>query len=126
MIAALQKKFILVSTLSVVAVFAGIFLLLAVFSQVQAALASNDGVFPPFDPAQAGPGRGLPYDSGIDAETRFSTRFFTVWMDGADRITRVNIDAISSLTEDQVRQYASQAAASGRTMLVRPKCSKEG
>ena len=123
MIAALQKKFILVSTLSVVAVFAGIFLLLAVFSQVQAArtmdtltdaIASNDGVFPPFDPAQAGPGRGLPYDSGIDAETRFSTRFFTVWMDGADRITRVNIDAISSLTEDQVRQYASQAAASGR------------
>lgn len=122
MIAALQKKFILVSTLSVVAVFAGIFLLLVLFSQAQAArtmdtltdaIASNDGAFPPFDPAQA-PGRGLPYDSVIDEETQFSTRFFTVWMDGDDRIIRVNIDAISSLTEEQVRQYATQVAASGR------------
>ena len=60
MIAGLRKKFILISAVSVLAVFSVIFLLLALFSWDQTArtmdtladaIASNDGVFPEFDPA---------------------------------------------------------------------------
>ena len=91
MIAGLRKKFILISAVSVLAVFSVIFLLLALFSWDQTArtmdtladaIASNDGVFPEFDPAdRTGPIRGLPYGEVINEETRFSTRFFTAWLD---------------------------------------------
>lgn len=124
MIARLQKRFILISAVSVLLVFAGVFALLAVFGNAQVertmdtltdAIAANDGAFPDFDPAeQEGPDRHFPYDSLIDEETRFSTRFFVVWLDGEEEIRQVNSDAISSLTREEVEEYARRAVDRGR------------
>ena len=83
MIVSLQKKFILISALSIFVVFSGIFLVLVYFSNRQLdrtmdtladAISSNDGVFPEFDPAQHT--QPFPYDDVINEETRYSTRFF--------------------------------------------------
>lgn len=124
MIAGLRKKFILISAVSVLAVFSVIFLLLALFSWDQTArtmdtladaIASNDGVFPEFDPAdRTGPIRGLPYGEVINEETRFSTRFFTAWLDREGEILRVNVDAISSISREDVAEYVQKALKEGR------------
>lgn len=124
MIAGLRKKFILISAVSVLAVFSVIFLLLALFSWDQTArtmdtladaIASNDGVFPEFDPAdRTGPIRGLPYGEVINEETRFSTRFFTAWLDREGQILRVNVDAISSISREDVAEYVQAALKEGR------------
>ena len=70
MIAGLQKKFILISAASTLAVFSIIFLLLVLFSWDQMektmdtltdAIVSNDGVFPDFEPDDhRGPSQRLP------------------------------------------------------------------
>lgn len=116
MIASLQKKFILISAISIFVVFSGIFLLLVFFSNQQLdqtmdtladAISASDGVFPEFDPSQHS--RPFPYDDIINEETRFSTRFFTVWVDEQGRITHINIDSVSSIAEEQVEDYARAA-----------------
>ncbi len=60
------------------------------------------------------PSRGFPYDNVITEETRFSTRFFTVWLDKGRDVARVNTDAVSSLTREEVEEYAKQALERGR------------
>lgn len=121
MIANLRKKFILTSAVSICVVFTGIFLLLVYFSNRQLdrtmdtltdAISFNDGVFPDFEPGDPDkPSRPFPFDDIITEETRFSTRFFTVWMDAQGRITRVNINSVSSISEEQVEDYAAAALA---------------
>ena len=120
MIVSLQRKFILISAISIFVVFSGIFLVLVFFSNRQLdrtmdtladAISFNDGVFPEFDPAQ--PSQPFPYDNIITEETRFSTRFFTVWVDDAGRITRINIDSVSSISEEQVEDFAQTALSEG-------------
>jgi two-component system sensor histidine kinase CiaH len=123
MIAELRKKFIRTSAVSIFLVFFCIFLVLSIFSVVQMehtvdtltdAIADNDGVFPAFEPAdQTAPSHRLPYDQVITEETQFSTRFFAVWLDGDNQVTSVNTDAISSLTDAEVKEYAAQAVAEG-------------
>lgn len=69
-------------------------------------------MFPDFEPSD----RPAPLFSDaevITAETRFSTRFFMVWLDGKDEVTRMNTDAIASLSEDEVEEYAAQALEKG-------------
>ena len=120
MIVSLQRKFILISAISIFVVFSGIFLVLVFFSNRQLdrtmdtladAISFNDGVFPEFDPAQ--PSQPFPYDNIITEETRFSTRFFTVWVDGDGRITHINIDSVSSISEEQVEDFAQTALSEG-------------
>ena len=120
MIVSLQRKFILISAISIFVVFSGIFLVLVFFSNRQLdrtmdtladAISFNDGVFPEFDPAQ--PSQPFPYDNIITEETRFSTRFFTVWVDEAGHITRINIDSVSSISEEQVEDFAQTALSEG-------------
>lgn len=119
MIAELQKKFIRISVLSVLGVFALIFLLLVLFSWSQLeqtmdtltdAIAVNDGEFPPFDPDQV----RTPSLEVITEETRFSTRFFTVWLDDQDQILDVNTDAVFSLSSQEVEEYVQKALEEGR------------
>ena len=123
MIASLQKRFILISTISILVVFSAIFLLLVVFCHVQTArtmdtltdaILFNGGVFPEFDPAsQPDPDRHFPFDNVINEETQFSTRFFTVWFDREHRIVRVNSDAVASLSGVQLESYARQVINGG-------------
>ena len=124
MIAGLQKKFILISAASTLAVFSIIFLLLVLFSWDQMektmdtltdAIVSNDGVFPDFEPDDhRGPSQRLPYGEIITEETQFSTRFFTVWLDGEKQILRINTDAVSSISRDDVKEYVQKALKEGR------------
>ena len=124
MIAGLQKKFILISAASTLAVFSIIFLLLVLFSWDQMektmdtltdAIVSNDGVFPDFEPDDhRGPSQRLPYGEIITEETQFSTRFFTVWLDGEKQILRINMDAVSSISRDDVKEYVQKALKGGR------------
>lgn len=123
MIASLRRKFILTSAVSIFVVFTGIFLLLVYFSNRQLdrtmdtladAISFNDGVFPDFDPDDpAQPARPFPFDDVITEETRFSTRFFTVWIDPDGHITHVNVNSVSSISEEQVEDYATAALAEG-------------
>lgn len=115
MIYSLRKKFILISAALIVIVFSAIFAFMSVMSKIQLnktmdaltdAIALNGGVFPEFNKA----GRllssdGFPYTNVITEETRFSTRFFTVWMDRDNQITEVNTDSISSISEAQIQEY---------------------
>lgn len=124
MIAGLQKKFILISAASTLAVFSIIFLLLVLFSWDQMektmdtltdAIVSNDGVFPDFEPDDhRGPSQRLPYGEIITEETQFSTRFFTVWLDDEKQILRINMDAVSSISRDDVKEYVQKALKEGR------------
>lgn len=118
MIRNLRRRFILISAASIFVVFFGIFLLILIFSRVQMnrtmdtltdAISSNDGVFPQFDPLEKRPPSQFPYSDVITAETQFSTRFFTVWLDDRQEIDRVNIDSISSISESEVENYVKRA-----------------
>ena len=110
MIARLQRKLVAVSAVSVLLVFALIFLLLVYFSGRQLdrtmdtltdAISIGGGAFPDFEPAD--PARPFPEADVIDEETRFSTRFFVVWLGETDRILRVNVDAVSSSARSRWR-----------------------
>ena len=125
MIVSLRKKFIIVSALSIMIVFTGIFLFLSVSNIVQTnrildtltdAVASNNGEFPAFNPSdRSALSDWLVYSDVITAETRFSTRFFTVWLDQAQQVSQVNMDAIAAISKADVEKYAKDAAAEGKS-----------
>ena len=123
MIFTLRKKFILINAVSVLLVFTGIFLFQAVSGVMQMnrildtltdAIASNNGVFPAFQPSGRSPlSDWLAYEDVITEETRFSTRFFTVRLDENGQVTEMNMDAVSAISEEEVADYAARAAAEG-------------
>ncbi len=124
MIDRLRKKFILVSALAAVAVFSAIYLGIYAFSTeglnrmmdtLTEMIAENGGSFPqwkesppPHPPGQR-PGRGM-----ITPETRFSTRFFSVWADDQGCVTGENIIFISSVTRAQAAEYGESAMRRGK------------
>lgn len=124
MIYNLRKKFIRVCVVSVVIVCTVIFIVMFVMSNLQLnhtmdtltdAIASNNGVFPPFDEEeQPMPSGHFPYRDIITEETQFSTRFFTVWVGEDERIEEVNVDSIFSISEEETQEYAEAALSSGR------------
>ena len=114
MISSLRKKFIFMSIICIFVVFSGIFFFLLVFTRIQTnrsvdmiadTIASNDGVFPEFDPSKHQLSIHLPYSDVITEETQFSTRFFSVWLDGHQQITNINVDSVSTITEQDVEGY---------------------
>ncbi len=78
-------------------------------------IAMNDGVFPDLDRREnpAPPG-GFPQNQFLTPETRFGTRFFTVWVDDNGNILQENIEHISSVSEDEARDYAKRTLNMGR------------
>lgn len=117
MIGSLRRKFIRISAISIFLVFAGIFLLLFISAKVPMnrlmdeltdTIVANGGSFPEFDPSE----QHLP--EIIDAETQYSTRFFTVWLDDAQQITRINMDSVSAISESEVGEYTQRALDKGR------------
>lgn len=120
MIYRLRKKFILISATSILIVFTAIFSMMCLVSFLQLnrtmdlltdAIASNDGEFPEFETAvRLLPSGGLSsYVDVITEETKFSTRFFTVWLDKEEQVNGVNVDAVFSISEEQAREYAVAA-----------------
>ena len=125
MIYRLRKKFILISASSILIVFTAIFSVMCLVSFLQLnrtmdlltdAIASNDGEFPEFKAAvRLLPSGGLSsYVDVITEETKFSTRFFTVWLDKEEKIDRVNVDSVFSISEAQAQEYAAEAVEKGK------------
>lgn len=104
MIYSLRKKFIIVSAASIVTVFSVIFAVMFITNRMQLnktmdmltdAIAKNGGMFPEYDGSVSPPpGGGFPISDVITEETRFSTRFFTVWLDEEEQIVRLNMDFV--------------------------------
>lgn len=123
MIYSLRRKFIMISAVSLIFVFGTILAIVSLVSRIQLnntmdiltdAIASNNGVFPEFDETPHPlPSDRFPHTDIITEETRFSTRFFTVWLDNDNQIVNINIDSISSISEAQVEQYADTAIKKG-------------
>ncbi|MBP3925769.1 MAG: GHKL domain-containing protein [Clostridium sp.] len=124
MIYRLRKKFILISASSILIVFTAIFSVMCLVSFLQLnrtmdlltdAIASNDGEFPEFETAvRLLPSGGLSsYVDVITEETKFSTRFFTVWLDKEEQIDSVNVDSVFSISEAQAQEYAAEVVEKG-------------
>ena len=109
MIVSLRKKiYYCKPAFSIMIVFMGIFLFLSASNIAQTnrvldtltdAIASNGGEFPAFRPSERSAWSDwFVYSDVITEETRFSTRFFTVWLDQSQQIAQVNMDAIAAIS----------------------------
>lgn len=52
--------------------------------------------------------------SALTPESEASTRFFTVWMDENGDVTKINMDSISSVTEENAKAYAKKVIEKGK------------
>lgn len=62
-------------------------------------------------------GKRKPLEDGIQSltpESEASTRFFTVWMEQDGEITQINIDSVSSITEEDAETYAKKVVEKGK------------
>lgn len=120
MIYRLQRKFILISAISLFLVIVLVFFLitaLAVSSMNSAmdtltdSVSMGGGRFPDHFGDFGAPGHK--HDGGDDfayitPETRFSTRYFSVWYNAGGQVIRVDAEAIHSVTEEMAVEYAEQ------------------
>jgi len=121
MIYRLQRKFILISTVSVLSVITLVFFMtfaLNVSSMnknldiLADTVSEGGGRFPNRVPETPPPPKGdekNPDFSFITPETPFSTRHFTVLFDRNGAVIRTNTDAIYSITRDVAVEYAAKA-----------------
>ena len=126
MIYRLQKRFILICTVSVLTVIAlvfGVILALNISSMnrnmdiLADRVSEGGGRFPgafdeppPFDKM---PPRNEPNFEFITPETPFSTRHFTVFFDKKGEVARTNTESIYAIDEDTAIEYAEKAMADG-------------
>ena len=126
MIYRLQKRFILICTVSVLTVIAlvfGVILVLNISSMnrnmdmLADRVSEGGGRFPgsfdeppPFDKM---PPRNEPNFEFITPETPFSTRHFTVFFDKKGEVARTNTESIYAINEDTAIEYAEKAMADG-------------
>ena len=125
MIYRLQRRFIVISAISIFVVIVTIFtatLLINIYSnnQTMDILADSDseggGRFPDFGISAPKPGmlpNGPQFDF-ITPETPFSTRHFTVYFDRSGKAIRTHTEAIYAIDEMQAVAYAKQAIADQR------------
>ena len=118
MIHSLRKKMILISAVSITLVITIVYLAICIFGTLRLnnimdtltdTISENDGYFPVFDHGHSNPHRGSMQMGIITPETRSSTRFFSIWIDGDGNIIRENVASISSVTREQAREYAQEA-----------------
>ena len=122
MITKLRRRFIFVSTVSVILVFLFIFLLVISFNisftnkkldMLAEQLSFGNGRFPDSFGKEPMPDRERPKQkpgySFITPETKFSTRHFTVWFDENNNAIKINTEAIYSIDEDNAVEYAKRA-----------------
>lgn len=132
MIYRLQRKFILISGISLVAVFGIIFAVICVMNvssttremdRLTDIIASHDGTFPRPDarsdaqrPDPEEREQRAPFDiergASFNREAPFTTRYFTVWFESGE-ITEASLDSISSVTQEEAYGYAEKAVAKG-------------
>lgn len=137
MIYSLRKKFIKISMLSVALVLLLIYGIIGWINVQQMneradtftdLIAANDGRFPKWEKDHEKPedidrvqGLWTPKfglgnelsnpdsESGfLNPESEASTRFFTVWIDRSGEVARINMESISSVTEEEAKEYADR------------------
>ena len=117
MIHSLRRKMILVSAVSIALVILIVYLAICLFGTLRLnnimdtltdTISENDGSFPVFSRDHFNMHRGSLHMGIITPETRFSTRFFSIWIDEDGNITRENVESISSITSKQAREYAQK------------------
>lgn len=127
MIYRLQKKFITICAVSVLSVFGLIFVLLCVLDVASVnrsldtltdVISAHNGTFPKGDFIKKNTNDqkrpdGFGKNSLLGRETPYATRYFTVWFDTDGEITDVNLDAISSVTQEEAEQYGEKIIAGG-------------
>lgn len=123
MIDRLRRKFILVSTVSVFSVILIVFLAMLAFDvssmnramdELTNAVSDGDGRFPESFGENVKPEHNnKPIEEKrfdfITPETKFSTRYFTVWYDGNGEVEKTNTSAIYSIDEENAIRYAEKA-----------------
>lgn len=125
MIYRLQRKFILISTVSVVAVIFLVFALIASFNIssmnrnldiLADRVSEGGGKFPDRFHENPPPEMEGQTDDNFDfitSETPFATRHFTVWFDTSGVITKINTEYIHSVTEQSAATLAEQVIDNG-------------
>lgn len=126
MIYRLQKRFILICTVSVLTVIVlvfGVILALNISSMnknmdiLTDAVSDGDGHFPSTSEPKPQPDKAPPLKKQesdfINPETPFSTRHFTVFYDKNGKVSRINTESIYSVSEEQAVEYAQSALEDG-------------
>ena len=122
MIYRLQRKFILISAVSIFLVIAIVFATILLFNISSTnqnmdiladSVSEGGGKFPDFGISALKPGMRPdgPQSDFITPETPFSTRHFTVYFDRSGKVIRTHTDAIYSIDETQAVEYARQVIA---------------
>ena len=121
MIDRLRRKFIRICMLSFAAVFLVLFTAIYLVTEVQTGIrldtladlvSENDGIFPDFEQFGREEGQILPPD-GVNQESTFTTRFFTVRFDGDGALLSVDVRAIASVSREEAQAYAAAALEKG-------------
>ncbi len=117
MIYRLQKRMIWICCSAVLLVFVLIFAAICIIGARQLdstmdmmtdRISDGNGSFRPMAP-------GMDRDPGLfTEETPFSTRFFTVWLASDGTVTGVNLDAVSSVSQDEAQEYAQKVLTVGK------------
>ncbi len=123
----LQKKFILISTLTVVSVMLLLCVIvnIANFASVNSKLnktldmiSSNQGMIPDFNrpdkpqDKMGGPSSG-PFDSQFNEETPFSTRYFVIYYSKDGKILKSDLERIAAVSQDDIDDYLEVAIQKG-------------
>lgn len=123
MIYRLQRKFILISAISILIVVALIFCLMTILNissmnrtldSLADSVSKGGGRFPDsFGGSAPEPNMPVPEPNFdyITPETPFSTRHFTVWFDESGDVARINTEFIYAITEELAVEYAEDAVA---------------
>ena len=127
MIDRLRRKFIRICMLSFAAVFLILFAAIYLATEVQTSarldtladlVSENDGIFPDFEQFGREEGQILPPD-GVNQESPFTTRFFTVRFDGDGALLSVDVRAIASVST-LTRSPSTFSSASAKAVIVAP------
>ena len=116
MIYKLRKNFIKICILSFTAVF--VILLISIFLVTTAqtnrsldmladVVSSNDGTFPEWNEFSNAP-NPPPMPDGLNSESPFTTRFFTVRFDRSTNVLSADIRSIASVSRDEAIAYAEK------------------
>lgn len=125
MIYRLQRRFILISAISILLVISIVFAAILVFNIfsnnknmdiLADSVSEGGGKFPAFGSSSPKPGimPNQPKFDFITPETPFSTRHFTVYFDQSGNLIRAHTDAIYSINETQAVEYARKAISAQR------------
>lgn len=116
MIYKLRRKFIEICVLSFIAVFVVLFTAIFLVTTIQTnqsldmladIISANDGTFPELGEFRNNP-NPPPIPDGLNMESPFTTRFFTVHFDRIGNVFSVDIQSIASVSQDEAIAYAEK------------------